>query len=101
MTRELVWPLRLGPDGDFATVEQGSLEEVLQAVRIIALTRPGDRTDNPLLGVDELVPAHDFDPAAWAAALERWEPRAAVDVIADGSRLQVTVALADEQERTP
>lgn len=97
----MAWPLRLGPSGDFATFEQGSWDEVAQAVRIVAATRVGDRGDSPTLGTDELVPGHDCDLAGWVAAIERWEPRARVTAAVDGARLHVAVALlADDTDTT-
>jgi len=91
---ELAWPLRLGPGGDFAAVDQGSLPEVVQAVQIVACTRVGERADLPAMGVDEPVPGETLDLTTWVAQVGIWEPRAAVTAAASTSGAQVTITLA-------
>jgi hypothetical protein len=47
----LSFPLRLAPDGDFVTVEQGTPEEVAEQVRALVSTPPG-WSDEP--GLEEM-----------------------------------------------
>ena len=79
--RGLAFPLRVNARGEIALV--GGDEDIVQAIRVILGTRPGERVMRPDFGcrVHELL----FEPrdAATAAhiqkyvniALQRWEPR--------------------------
>jgi phage baseplate assembly protein W len=96
---ELVWPLALAGDGDLATVESGSQLEVRQSVALLLSTRPGERQDNADYGTEDptLVGA---DEVAIVADVQRFEPRASVQVIAaevaaHRQDVEVRVALAD------
>jgi phage baseplate assembly protein W len=81
--RHLVHPLRLvdGPHGSkvLATVEQDTLEEVVQSVKLILATERGERyRDAPNFGVDELLTGDPVNTSAAAATLAELEPRALV-----------------------
>lgn len=72
-------PFRLGPDGSFATVEQGSIEEIEQCVANILRTIVGTWFDTPEFGVpDETFVQATPNPSAqvYIAAIEAQEPRA-------------------------
>lgn len=73
------WPLSLGADGTFATVEQDTLDDVGQCVAVLVLTRRGERVELPEYGI----PAPLFDVGridqSIAPAIERWERRANVE----------------------
>jgi phage baseplate assembly protein W len=75
----LAWPLRILPDGTFATVEQDTLDDVRQCIRVLLHTPRGARPLAPEVGVDDLafsgVDAPDLEQALMAA-----EPRAVVTV---------------------
>jgi phage baseplate assembly protein W len=81
------FPFRVGPSG-MATVEQDSLEEIAQCVEVVVRTRPGDRIENPELGVTDLTFSADPVPdrAVITAAVEVWEPRASV-LVSDAPNL--------------
>lgn len=51
MSRTLVWPVRLGPDGTLGSVPQGTPAEAAQVVAMIVSTRPGERQLAPLFGL--------------------------------------------------
>jgi hypothetical protein len=64
----------------FATVPQGSVDEIAQCVYAILGTPRGSRLDEPDFGVEEVT----FDQAPldlddWRTAIREWEPRASVD----------------------
>lgn len=71
------WPFSV-VDGDIATVEQDSLEQIEQCVEVILRTPVGSRIDAPGFGrPDELFEQLGPEPSAEAfvAAVERDEPR--------------------------
>ncbi len=101
MSRHLVLPLRLGPDGGLATVAEDSVEEVAQSVAVILRTRPGERLAEPELGLADPAFA-DLPVEALLGAVERWEPRADAEVLEqvlgdDGLRL-TTLSLSVDRE---
>lgn len=77
--RHLALPLALGQDGFFATLAQDSTPEVLQSVKVILLTEPGERLAVPEFGTDSgaFVPV---DANQVTAAIDRWDTRANPDV---------------------
>lgn len=84
---ELVWPVRLGPDGQYLTIESGSPGEIQQSVGLLLATRgpdgtgrPGERQDSPEYGTDDPT-LQGVDAAALIADAQRWEPRASLQVI--------------------
>jgi phage baseplate assembly protein W len=103
--RHLAWPLRLvpGPGGAiYATVDQDTLEEVVQNVHLLLSTQTGERyRDAPDFGLAELVSGDPVDMASAQAAIAAFEPRAAVRITTgrvsgDGTQsVQVSVALID------
>lgn len=48
------WPMSLTPAGQFATVKQDSDEDIVQCLRAIVRTKPGERPDVPDMGVADL-----------------------------------------------
>ncbi len=79
--RGLAFPLQYDPRGGIALTSGRS--DIVQAIRIILLTAPGERLMRPEFGcrIHELIFApHDASTASLAIhyvrkALERWEPR--------------------------
>lgn len=110
----LAWPFALAqgadlegqvPHAPLSQVEQDTLIEVQQSIRLLLNTHPGDRPLAPDVGVEDFVfTPHGVDPQLLASRLMEQEPRAAVsvDVVGpDGSGRQdvrVRVALAQDQE---
>lgn len=100
MSRHLALPLRLTPGGDFATLDEDSAEEVTQNVAVILRTRPMERLGQPELGLADPALA-DLPVEALHSAVERWEPRADVDLVQqvlreDGLRL-TTLSVSVEE----
>lgn len=77
------FPMSLGPDGAFATVEQDLQPEVQQAVLLVARTEVGSRPLAPDFGVDDPTFV-GVDAEALTATLEEQEPRASVTVTVTG-----------------
>lgn len=83
-TRALRHPLRNGPGGELATVDDS--DAIAQALRLLLATRPGERVMRPEYGchLDRLVFAPNDSSTAGLAmhyvrrAIERWEPRVEV-----------------------
>lgn len=79
----LAVPLTLARDGSFATVDDGSADDITQNVRAVLLTEPGSRITDPDYGVS-LHFSRDLDGIA--DAVRTFEPRAstvAVQVAVD------------------
>lgn len=75
--------------GRLVVVEEDSAEHVLQCARAVLSTPMGSRTSRPEFGLpDGAFSVGGMDPDAVDAALEEWEPRAAVDAISDDAELQ-------------
>jgi hypothetical protein len=71
----LVLPMRV--DGNqLATVPQGSIAELVQAIRLVLTTRPGERLVEPDFGSEDWTFAPGVDASAIEADLEQQEPRA-------------------------
>ncbi len=73
--------------GKALTVEQATIDEVEQNVRVIVATRRGERLATPDFGTGD--PVFDLRPdiADFEAAIERFEPRAVVSITADDDNL--------------
>lgn len=86
-------PFALAADGSAAVVEQDSLAEVTQNVRVLLGTVQGSR----LIPADYGIPDPTFvglDEQDLAAAVAEWEPRAAVTVTVEpGTTEKVTVGV--------
>jgi len=101
----IAWPVRM-QGTSLAVVEQDTLDDVTQCVRVICSTPLGSRTDDPELGLpDQTFAQGGADPDAIVDAVARSEERAEVEVdstldeneLARGrDRLAVRVALAGE-----
>jgi hypothetical protein len=81
---QLTWPLRVAADGELATVEQNSPEDVQSCVTAI-LSYPREwRPDNMDFGRpdDVLFAEGGADVAAIAEALTDLEPRVTPDIVA-------------------
>lgn len=82
-------PFQLGVTGSPATLEQDSTAEIGQSVRVLLSTPVGTRVEQFDYGIPDVTfadPRHDA--AVVAAAITRWEPRAAgttVDLQLDDS----------------
>lgn len=80
MPRRLAWPVTVTNDGQLATVEQDSDQDITQCLRALLRTRIGDRPDLPDMG---LVSGGEFgeQPLDLSGHRELWarhEPRATV-----------------------
>lgn len=102
---QLAFPLRIDPaTGDFAVVEQDSLDDVRQCVYTLMLTPLGVRPLAPDIGVEDPTFSAGVDPDALAATLEEQEPRATVTVTANPvagtgeQQITVEVGLASEDD---
>lgn len=94
----LVLPMRV--DGNqLATIPQGSVAELVQAVLLVLKSRPGERLAEPDFGSEDWTFAPDVDPSAIEADLEQQEPRARVevDVIPAGARAHIEVIVTTEE----
>lgn len=78
MIPHLALPFVIGHDGTAAVVVQDSIEDVVQSVQVLLGTVPGQRIELPAYGVPDQTFTDRPDPAPIMAALEQWEPRAAV-----------------------
>lgn len=82
MAERTAFPLRVASDGRMATVEQDSDEDVAQCLLNVGRTRPGERWDEPALGVEPLeFTERPLDLTQMTEALRRYEPRRTVEVI--------------------
>lgn len=97
------YPMRLGVNGDFAEVEQDTLDDVRQSVYLLTRTPVGVRPLAPDIGLeDPTFTIVDLD--ALAATLEEQEDRAVVSVTVESlddageQVLQIDVALVSEPE---
>ena len=88
-------PMRLDRRGEPRTVEQDTADEVAQSVRVLMLTRPGDRLTQPAYGLADPAFAPAGETPGVVEAVERWEPRATLDNVDaeldDAGRLDVDV----------
>jgi phage baseplate assembly protein W len=90
----LAWPLQLAANGQLATVEQDSDEDITQCLRAILLHRVGDRTDVPELGVPDLTHGEQpLDLDGIEEVVRRHEPR--VDVLLSTQPDALDQAIAD------
>jgi len=100
----LAWPFRLTAAGRFAAVEEDTLDDVAQCVRILQRTPLGARPLAPLVGLPDPTFTTGVDPVDVARRLETDEPRALVTVTADpvtsGGRqaVRIRVDLADDAQ---
>ena len=75
-------PLRL-VDGQFATVEQDTVEDILQCVRVVLTTPEGFREELPDFGLpDQTFLQGGADTAVIEETIAEWEPRADAQVYA-------------------
>jgi hypothetical protein len=102
---QFAYPMRLGPDGDFLTIPQDSLQEVQQSVYVLMRTPLGVRPLAPAIGMEDPT-FTEPDPDVLAATLEDQEDRADVTVtvgtVDDTGELaiQVEVALSTSESET-
>lgn len=97
MAERIAIPMRV-QNGRLAVVEQDSDEDVAQCLLGIARTRPGQRRDQPDMGVDPLeFHERPVDRSQMLDTLRRHEPRRTVDVIESTPVLAdaVSAAIAD------
>lgn len=81
MTAHLRLPLELAADGTFVTVAQGSDEELVQSVRILLGTRPGERVAVSGYGIPDPTFRTVHRPDEIVDAVRVWEPRATAEVV--------------------
>lgn len=90
-------PLQPGRRG-FAVVDQDTGEEVVQSVRVLLETRPGEALMAPRYGVDDPTFAAGGIDDDLVEAIRRFEPRATEATVrqaAAGGRVDVTVEIGD------
>jgi phage baseplate assembly protein W len=99
----LRWPLR-GAAHRLQTVEQDTIDDVRQCVRVLLVTPLGARPLAPEIGVEDPTFTAGVDAEVLAAELEEMEDRASVTVIADQvdpqghQDIRIHVELADAGE---
>jgi phage baseplate assembly protein W len=73
----LAWPVRLGPGGQLAVVEQDTVDEIVQNVAVITSTTVGARVERPDFGVsDQTFEQQPLDTRVLQQRIDRFEPRA-------------------------
>jgi phage baseplate assembly protein W len=77
MTPHLTVPFRVDSSGSAAVVEQDSFDDISQCVRVLLLTRLGERIELPAYGVPDqvLTMEGNLDAGDITARIETWEPR--------------------------
>lgn len=104
--QHLAYPLRLLPDGTFATVDQDTLDDVRQCVQVLLNTPQGIRPLAPSIGISDYA-FQGIDPDELQALLEDQEDRAVVTITlpdpattaADGEQtVTIDVQLASESD---
>jgi phage baseplate assembly protein W len=94
-------PFMLGPDGQFAVVDQDSEADIEACIRAILLSRIGYRDDRPEFGIDDpTFRQGGVHLEALQATLATFEPRADRLLSRDPAQLQglvdrITVAKPD------
>lgn len=85
--------------GTTVTVPQGSRSELVQSVRLLMTTRPGERLAQPEYGLPDLTFSHTIDPQDIRASIEEQEPRVDLDVTVKqaGARADITVIVRPEE----
>lgn len=79
-------------NGQAAVVEQDSTDEIAQCVAAIAAYRPGERIDDPEFGIPEqALIENGIDDPEILSAIDRYEPRADIDIETDTSQLEQLV----------
>lgn len=81
MSRHLRLPLTLTADGTFRTVEEDSIEEIVQNVAVVLRTRLGERLATPDFGTPDPT-FQGLDPAVVLDQIRDVEPRADVEIVA-------------------
>lgn len=79
MSQRFALPLRVDGRGRFSTVTVGSVEDIASCVAVVIATPVGSRVEIPEFGA----PRSEFtgpDPAGIVAAVDEWEPRAALSL---------------------
>lgn len=71
------FPFRIS-QGEPVTVEQDTLEEIEQGVKILMLTELGERVEVMDFGIEDLTFQLDIDVQTIREAAERWDDRAEV-----------------------
>lgn len=89
-TPHLAWPIRVAPNGNLATVEQDSVDDIAACVEVVLRTRPGELAFHPRFGtpdlafreLQQLADAGDgsprltpITPGELEALIAAWEPR--------------------------
>lgn len=74
----IAFPFRVTPAGVVDTVEQDTLDEVAQNVRVIVSTVEGERIEVLGFGVPDLVFRNQLPYSVLQAEVEEWEPRASL-----------------------
>lgn len=72
------FPLRLAADGGLATVEQDTIDDVAQCVRVLVDTAVGERVELPAYGIEDPSFTEGIDRDEIRRAVDEWEPRAAL-----------------------
>lgn len=80
MPQHLALPIRVTARG-LATVEQDSQADIVQSVRLLLHTRPGDRRSVPDYGLPDPLFGTTNNPADVAAVITEWEDRADLDAL--------------------
>lgn len=95
----LMVPVGLAQDGSLATVEQDSLDEITQSVRMLLGTLPGTRLTVPGYGLPDPTFGHVTAPDIEALAAI-WESRAGLTVTVTGQGRATTVQVGVTTKET-
>lgn len=85
-TPHFTFPFRFGQGGVPETVEQDTLDEIEQGVKVLVLTERGERIEVPDFGIPDLTFQTDLDVQSIREAAEEWDDRAEVAFSEDPDR---------------
>lgn len=78
MTQHFSFPFRIGVGGVPETVEQDTIEEIEQGVKVLMLTELGERLELQHFGVEDPTFQMDVDVARLRESVKEWDDRAEV-----------------------
>lgn len=81
------FPFRFGASGSAEVVEQDTIEEIEQGVKVLVLTNIGERLEVPDFGIEDLPFKTSVDMEAIHAAAVEWDERAGVTLTEEPDRL--------------
>lgn len=96
MAQRIAFPIRRGPDGHLATVEQGTTPDLVGQIHALVLTDPGHFTRTPDLGLyDQAHLEGGADLAEIERQIDLYVPDAKVAVEEDPDALAQALAVVN------